>query len=105
MMLLQYGIKPLKSEAEYEGPVMGMPDKPKNEEEEEKTNDKEQPYVLSGMVRNEQNIIGHGAIFDVPVGKGHILGFTFDPLHRYLNHHEAPMVWNALMHWDRLGTK
>jgi hypothetical protein len=79
MMLLQYGIKPLKSEAEYEGPVMGMPDKPKNEEEKEKTDDKEQPYVLSGMVRNEQNIIGHGGIFDVPVGKGHILALPLIP--------------------------
>jgi hypothetical protein len=57
-------------------------------------------YVLSGMVRNESQIVGHGAIFDVPVGEGHVLSYTFNPLHRFLNHHEIPLVWNALMHWN-----
>ena len=51
---------------------------------------KEVPYVLSGMVRNEQAIVGNGAIFTVPVGTGRVVAFTFDPLHRYLNLHDAP---------------
>ena len=105
MMLLQYGTKPLKEEEDYKGPVMGMSDKPKSKEDKNGTEAKDLPYVLSGMVRNEQQIIGHGSIFNVPVGKGRILGFTFDPLHRYLNHHDAPMVWNALIHWNRLEKK
>jgi len=21
-------------------------------------------------------------------------------LHRYLNHHDAPMLWNAILNWD-----
>ncbi len=57
-------------------------------------------YLLSGMVRNENQIIGHGAIFDVPVGRGRVVAFSFNPLHRWLNHHEHPMVWNALLHWN-----
>src|SRR5690606_10350311 len=57
-------------------------------------------YLLSGMVRNENQIIGHGAIFDVPVGRGRVIAFSFNPLHRWLNHHEHPMVWNALLHWN-----
>ncbi len=101
MMLVQYGTKPLKEELPYEGPVMGMPEKPKTAKVE-KSDSKDMPYVLSGMVRNEDRIIGHGAVFSVPVGKGSLLAFTFDPLHRYLNHHDAPMVWNALINWDRL---
>ena len=52
------------------------------------------------MVRNENEILGQGAIFDVPVGKGRVIAFTFDALHRYLNHHEFPLVWNALLNWD-----
>ncbi len=59
-------------------------------------------YVVSGMVRNADEIIGEGAIFDVPVGKGRVVAFTFDPLHRFLNHHEFPMVWNTLMNWNDL---
>jgi len=56
--------------------------------------------VVSGMVRNENEILGQGAIFDVPVGTGRVVAFTFDALHRYLNHHEFPLVWNALLNWD-----
>ena len=63
---------------------------------------KDPTYVISGMVRNEATIIGHGAIFNVPVGTGRLIAFTFDPMHRYQNLHEAPMVWNALINWDAL---
>ena len=57
-------------------------------------------YVLSGMVKNEAKIVGQGAIFDIPVGKGRVVSFTFNPLHRYLNHHDAPMLWNAILNWN-----
>ncbi|GAB2611314.1 M14 family zinc carboxypeptidase [Belliella aquatica] len=101
LMLIQYGFKPLKDEIPYDGPIMGMPDKPKVDKDE-KSDGKTKPYVVAGMVRNEQDIIGHGSVFNVPVGKGNVLAFTFDPLHRYLNHHDAPMVWNTLINWDGL---
>ena len=104
MMVLQYGFKPLKDEEEYKGEIMGKPNvQLKKESEDKKPAKKEEPYVLSGMVRNEQSIIGHGAIFNVPVGAGRVIAFTFDPLHRYLNHHDAPMVWNAIINWNQLG--
>jgi hypothetical protein len=57
-------------------------------------------YVVSGMVRNENVIVGQGAIFDVPVQQGRVIAFTFDPIHRFLNHHEFPMMWNALLNWN-----
>jgi hypothetical protein len=101
MMVMQYGTKPLKDEIEYTGPIMGMPDKKLTKEKKDEK--KEPPYVLSGMVRNEQTIIGHGGIFNVPQGAGRIIAFTFDPLHRYLNHSDAPLVWNALINWNHLG--
>jgi hypothetical protein len=104
MMLLQYGFKPLKDEEEYKGLIMGKPEVPiKKENGDKKPARKEEPYVLSGMVRNEQSIIGHGAIFNVPVGTGRVIAFTFDPLHRYLNHHDAPLVWNAIINWNYLN--
>jgi hypothetical protein len=62
-------------------------------------------YVLSGMVRGQDEIIGQGAIFDIPVRRGRIIAFTFNPLHRFLNHHEFPMVWNAILHWNDRGTE
>jgi hypothetical protein len=69
---------------------------------EEDASDENGGYVLSGMVRNENQIVGHGAIFDVPVGQGRVVAFTFNPLHRFLNHHEFPLVWNTLMNWNDL---
>jgi hypothetical protein len=102
MMLLQYGNKPLKDEVEYKGLIMGMPEYRQDStgpKDEKKT---DAPYVLSGMVRNEQTIVGHGAIFNVPVGAGRVIAFTFDPLHRFLNHHDAPLLWNTLINWDHL---
>jgi hypothetical protein len=100
-MVLQYGTKPLKDEIEYTGPIMGMPDK-EVEEKPKSESGKDAPYVRSGMVRNEQTIIGQGTIFNLPVGKGNVVAFTFDPLHRYLNHHDAPLVWNAIINWNHL---
>ncbi|MCB0492852.1 MAG: peptidase [Cyclobacteriaceae bacterium] len=102
MMLMQYGTKPLKDEIPYTGPIMGMPDR-KVEKAKKEEGKKEAPYVLSGMVRNEQTIIGHGGIFNVPQGEGRVIAFTFDPLHRYMNHHDAPMVWNILINWNHIG--
>ncbi len=60
-------------------------------------------YVLSGMVRGSSNIIGHGAIFALRAGHndaGRVVVFTFNPLHRYLNHHDTGFVLNAIMHWN-----
>jgi hypothetical protein len=101
LMLVQYGHDPLKDEFPYEGPIMGKTDQPKVEKAE-KSEEKKPSYVIAGMVRNEQEIVGHGSVFNLPVGRGNVLAFTFDPLHRYLNHHDAPLVWNALINWDRM---
>lgn len=103
MMLLQYGTKPLKEEEEYKGLIMGMPDRKEQKPDPKASTPKpEPPYLLSGMVRNEQTLIGHGSIFNVPVGAGQVVAFTFDPLHRYLNHHDAPLLWNAILNWNAL---
>lgn len=108
LMVLQYGTKPLADEKEYEGEIMGKKsEKPKNhknvkKEDTVKTKEKEPKYVLSGMVRNENQIIGHGAVFNVPSGNGNVVFFTFNPLNRYLNHHDSSLLWNVLINWNHL---
>jgi len=101
MMVLQYGTPTPREDIEYTGPIMGMEDKTPVKVIE-KAVKKDQPYVLSGMVKNEQTIVGQGVVFNVPVGSGHVVAFTFDPLHRYQNLHDAPLVWNALINWNHL---
>ncbi|HEX6534590.1 MAG TPA: M14 family zinc carboxypeptidase [Gemmatimonadaceae bacterium] len=113
MVVMQYGTK--LPERGDDGPVMGMPDAPTRPSSDSATvargqgprAEAEKPkggadadYVVSGMVRGQDEIVGQGAIFDVPVRRGRVIAFTFDPLHRYLNHHEFPMVWNAVLNWN-----
>jgi hypothetical protein len=52
------------------------------------------------MVRGESEIVGQGAIFDIPVAAGRVVAFSFDPLHRFLNHHDFALVWNVLLNWN-----
>ncbi len=104
LMVLQYGTKPLKDEIEYTGKILGEKKAGKEEaKKEEKTKKEKDPdYVISGMVRNENAIVGQGAIFNVPLGEGHVVFFTFNPLERYMNHHDSSMLWNVMINWDHL---
>jgi hypothetical protein len=109
LVVAQYGTRPPADERpEPTGEMMGMPE---TRGTAARGSDSDVParsdrsagdgrYVLSGMVRNENVIVGQGAIFDLPVGQGRIIAFSFNPLHRFLNHHEVPLVWNALMSWN-----
>jgi hypothetical protein len=57
------------------------------------------------MVRNDDVIIGQAAIIDAPVGRGHVIAYTFNPLHRYLNQQDFALVWNALINWNDLPAR
>jgi zinc carboxypeptidase len=101
LVVLQYGAT--RAVAHDEGPMLGIPDtapKPVRADSAKKGGGGDEGYVVSGMVRNEREIVGQGAIFDVPVRGGRVIAFTFDPLHRFLNHHEFALVWNALANWN-----
>ncbi len=115
LIVAQYGTKPAADERpEPTGVMMGMPetrpdgdaengserDRDERDRPSRDTGDDDGSYVLSGMVRNERVIVGQGAIFDLPVGQGRVIAFSFNPLHRFLNHHEFPLVFNAFMSWN-----
>jgi hypothetical protein len=108
MMVLQYGTRPAKDEEEPKdtGPMLGIPDTARAESTPARaTSTPADPYVLSGMVRNDDVIIGQAAIIDAPVGRGHVIAYTFNPLHRYLNQADFALVWNALLNWNDLPAK
>ncbi len=58
--------------------------------------------VLSGFVSNKKKIDGKPAILDVPVGKGRVILFAFNPMHRYLNHSDFRFVYNVILNWNDL---
>jgi Zinc carboxypeptidase len=117
LVVLQYGAR-RRSEERDEGPMLGIRAEPAARPGAGETpapdsasristaraGAADSAYVLSGMVRGQDEIVGQGAIFDIPVRRGRVIAFSFNPLHRFLNHHEFPMVWNAILHWNDRGT-
>jgi len=61
-----------------------------------------EPFVVSGQAWGEDNLIGRPAVFDEPVGQGHIVAFNFNPLYRDLNRGDHRMVWNAIINWREI---
>jgi hypothetical protein len=59
-------------------------------------------FLVSGQVWSESNLIGRPAIFDMPVGKGHVVAFNFNPLHRDLNRGDQRLLWNAIINWQQI---
>jgi hypothetical protein len=47
-------------------------------------------------------LIGHPAIYDMPVGKGRVVAFNFNPLHRDMNRGDERFLWNAILNWQAI---
>jgi Zinc carboxypeptidase len=60
------------------------------------------PFLISGQVWGEGNLIGRPAILDSPVGKGHVVTFNFNPLHRDLNRGDQRLLWNTILNWQAI---
>ena len=61
-----------------------------------------QQFVMSGQAWGEENLIGRPAILDMPVGKGHVVCFNFNPMHRDLNRGDQRLLWNAILNWQAI---
>jgi hypothetical protein len=60
------------------------------------------PLVVSGQAWGEQNLVGRPAILDMPVGRGHVVAFNFNPMHRDMNRGDQRMLWNAILNWQAI---
>ncbi len=80
---------------------------PKEERDEEADGDsapkdataKPPAMLVSGGVKGEDILEGRPAILDIPLGRGRILAYNFNPVHRELNHSDYRLLWNALLNW------
>jgi hypothetical protein len=78
---------------------------PKGDEEEaaeKPAGDKPAALVVSGGVKGASELEGKPAILDVPVGRGRVVAYDFDPIHRYLTLSDFRLVWNAVLNWNDL---
>ncbi|HKY33479.1 MAG TPA: M14 family zinc carboxypeptidase [Candidatus Polarisedimenticolia bacterium] len=79
--------------------------KPYGEEEKPREPGKEEkpePLCISGLVKGEEDLAGKPAILDIPAGKGRVVVFAFNPLHRFLNHSDFRLAYNVLLNHDDL---
>jgi hypothetical protein len=60
------------------------------------------PFLVSGQVWGESGLIGRPAILDMPVGKGHVVTFNFNPMHRDMNRGDHRLLWNAILNWEKI---
>jgi hypothetical protein len=58
--------------------------------------------VVSGGARGEAALAGRPAVLDLPVGRGRVIAFNFNPAHRDLNRSDHRLLWNALLNWKRI---
>jgi hypothetical protein len=62
----------------------------------------EQTLVISGGMTGESELEGRPAILDIPLGRGRIVAFGFDPIHRTLPRSDFRLIWNTLLNWNDL---
>jgi len=58
--------------------------------------------LVSGLLDGGGEIAQHPAVIDVPVRKGHVLLFSNNPMWRGETQGSYFLVFNAILHWDRL---
>lgn len=65
------------------------------------TNDRKGELLLTGFVSGQNRLERKGVVLDVPRHKGgRVVLYSFNPLHRYLNHGDFNYVFNAILHWN-----
>jgi hypothetical protein len=60
------------------------------------------PFVVSGQAWGEGNLVGRPAVLDLPAGRGRVVAFNFNPLHRDQNRGDHRLVWNAILNWQAI---
>jgi hypothetical protein len=69
---------------------------------DKKEDEKKEPLVVSGGVKGADEIAGKPAILDIPTGRGRVVAFDFDPIHRYQTLSDFRLVWNTVLNWNDL---
>jgi hypothetical protein len=90
LIVLQWGTRPPKEERDEEEEA-----EPAGKNSAVKT----PAMLVSGGMKGEDVLEGQPAILDIPVGRGRVLAYNFNPIHRELNHSDYRMLWNALLNW------
>jgi hypothetical protein len=75
-------------------------DKGKDKEKEKDADKKPESIVISGGIKGGDELEGKPAILDIPTGKGRVIAFDFDPIHRAMTRADFRLAWNAILNWN-----
>jgi hypothetical protein len=105
-VVMQWGTKLRKEDRDEEGPEAGAAGKPEEAKEAKDAGaaakKDEAKMLVSGAVKGDDELEGRPAILDLPAGKGRVIAFNFNPVHRDLNRSDHRFLWNALLNWSVL---
>jgi len=101
-VVLQWGTKLRKEDREDESPEALAALTKDEREAREKAKKAEVKMLVSGAVKGDDDLEGRPAIMDLPAGKGRVVAFNFNPIHRDLNRSDHRFLWNALLNWNVL---
>jgi len=96
-VVLQWGTKPRAEDRDEADPGAGKPKDPKEQGKKDEVR-----MLVSGAVKGEDDLEGRPAILDLPAGRGRVLAFNFNPIHRDLNRSDYRFLWNAVLNWNAL---
>jgi len=74
----------------------------KSDEDSDETQKATESLVLCGGIKGGDEVMGKPAILDIPTGKGRVVAYDFDPIHRYLTLSDFRLVWNVILNWNDL---
>jgi len=108
-VVLQFGSKKVEREeggedlsSATEPPASMLLETPPPAEKPEEKKEETKELVLSGFIKGKDVVDGKPAILDLPSGRGRVVLFNFNPLHRYLNHSDFRFVYNVILNWNDL---
>ena len=96
---LQFGTKHWDEDAEEEAEESAAAETGGDDEDDAP----DPPLVLSGgIVQGSDVIDGAAAIVSKSLDDGHVVLFSWNPMHRHVNLHDHAFVYNALLNWNDL---
>jgi hypothetical protein len=101
-VVMQWGTKVRKEDREDEDPDALAALTKEEREAKEKAKKDEVKMLVSGALKGEDELEGRPAILDFQVGKGRVIAYNFNPIHRDLNRSDHRLLWNALLNWSAL---
>ncbi len=101
LVAMQFGTKDVTKTARELAEEKALAEQKENGPKKDK--DKETPLVQSGgIISGEKMIDGSPALLHVALGQGRVVMFSWNPMHRHVNLHDHPFVYNAILNWNDL---